>query len=83
MSEETRQALETIRQERPNLCLSTIQNIYERGILEYLTQFAVKAQELRQSIRKNAIDQLGFQGLTPDRIDRESMNSIKGAVRAS
>jgi len=40
MDVEVNQALELIRQRSPKIVLDTITNIYERGIIDYLTRFA-------------------------------------------
>jgi len=63
MNEESDKALEVIRRSGPNLPFAEVENIYERGMLEYLTKFAIdgsNAEELRQTIRNTAIDQLGL-----------------------
>jgi hypothetical protein len=61
----------------PKLRLDTVEDIYERGILEYFTQFAIKAQELRSAIRNNAIAKRGQIGVSSDWIDRESMTLFR------
>lgn len=73
MNEDANQALEIIRREGPKLVLDIIPNIYERGTLEQLIDFSLGAKNLWQTIRNTAIDQNGLIGLTPDRIDRQSM----------
>ena len=76
MNEESRQALNLIRQWGPQIPLAFIQNIHERGIIEYLTHYAVDqshAVELWQTMRVNAINQLGIiPPPTTAQIDRES-----------
>jgi hypothetical protein len=75
MNEDLHRALNLIRQKGPHIPLSFIQNIHERGIVEYITRFAIDqshATELWQTMRENAINQLGILHLTTEEIDHES-----------
>src|SRR5260221_776056 len=74
MDAEVNQALELIRQRSPKIVLDTITNIYERGIIDYLTRFAFDQSNPRKSwktVRNAAIKQLGI-GVTEQQIDDEA-----------
>jgi hypothetical protein len=61
MDSEVNRALERIQKSSPKLVLSTITNIYERGIIDYLTRFAFdqsNPRKLWKTVRSAAIDQL-------------------------
>jgi hypothetical protein len=74
MNAEVDQALELIRQKTPQILLGTINNTYERAIIDYLTRFAFdqsNPRKLWKIVRNAAIDQLGT-GVTKQKIDDES-----------
>jgi hypothetical protein len=74
MNAEVNQALKLIRRKTPKLALGTINNTYERGILEYLIHLAFdqsNPRKLWKAVRFAAIDQLGF-GATKAQVDNES-----------
>ena len=74
MNAEVNQALKLIRRKTPKLALGTINDTYERGILEYLMHLAFdqsNPRKLWNTVRNAAIDQLGI-GVTKQQIDDES-----------
>jgi hypothetical protein len=74
MDAEVDQALELIRQKTPKIVLGTINNTYERGIVDYLIRFAFdrsNPRRLWKTVRVAAIDQLGI-GASKAQIDNES-----------
>jgi len=63
MDAQVNRALELIRQRSPKLALGTIANIYERGIIDYLTRFAFdqsNPRKLWKTIRNATVNQLGI-----------------------
>jgi hypothetical protein len=63
MDAEVDQALELIRQKKPQILLGTITNIYERRIIDYIICFAIdpsNPRKLWETIRNVTIDQLGI-----------------------
>ena len=74
MNAEVNQAFKLIRRKMPKIALGTINNTYERGILEYLIHLAFdqsNPRKLWKAVRFSAIDQLGI-GVTEEQIDNES-----------
>jgi hypothetical protein len=74
MDAEVNRALELIRQRSPKIVLDTITNIYERGIIDYLTRFAFdqsNPRKLWKTVRNATVDQLGI-GATKEQFDNES-----------
>jgi len=74
MDAQVNRALELIRQRSPKLALGTITNIYERGIIDYLTRFAFdqsNPRKLWKTIRNATVNQLGI-GATKEQFDNES-----------
>lgn len=74
MNAEVNQAFKLIRRKTPKLALGTINNTYERGILEYLIHLAFdqsNPRKLWKAVRFAAIDQLG-RGVTEEQINNES-----------
>jgi len=59
---EVNRALELIRQRSPKLALGTITNIYERGIIVYLTLCLRQSnpRKLWKTVRNATVDQLGI-----------------------
>jgi hypothetical protein len=83
MDGEVNQSLELIRQRSPKIVLGTITNIYEQGIIDYLTRFAFEQSNPRKlwnTVRNAAIDQLGI-GVTKQKIDDESDIRFSFAVK--
>jgi hypothetical protein len=74
MKTEVDQALELIRQKTPQILLGTINNIYERRIIDYIICFAIdpsNPRKLWETIRNITIDPRGI-GATKAQIDNES-----------
>jgi hypothetical protein len=74
MNAEVDQALELIRQKTPQILLGTINNIYERRIIDYIICFAIdpsNPRKLWETIRKVTIDERGIH-ITKAQIDNES-----------
>jgi hypothetical protein len=74
MDSKVNQALEFIRQRSSKIVLGTITNIYERGIIDYLTRLAFDQSnppKLWQTVRNATIDQLGI-GVAKEQFDNES-----------
>jgi hypothetical protein len=82
--QEIQQGLELIRQKGPKIALGTISNVYERGIVDYLTRFAIdpksNPRDVWQTVRNTAIDQHGL-GITAEEIDRESKTLFQAVVK--
>jgi hypothetical protein len=74
MKTEVDQALELIRQKTPQILLGTINNIYERRIIDYIVCFAIdpsNPRKLWETIRNVTVDERGI-GITKGQIDNES-----------
>src|SRR5258708_10197398 len=74
MNAQVNQAFKLIRRKTPKLALGTINDTYERGILEYLMHLAFdqsNPRKLWKAVRFAAIDHLGS-GATEEQIDNES-----------
>lgn len=74
MNAEVEQALELIRQKTPKIALGKINDICERGIIDYLIRFAIdpsNPRKLWETVRNATTDPRGI-GATKALIDNES-----------